>query len=202
MIKCCERKGTTNSAPQWLLLYLIKQIQLQILYFRQSIDHFVARWVLLMFFVIFFLPSWFCHKIQVVIHVTHKILDFARMAVISNRAITLSDSLKNTVDTQDSIKTRHRCIEQCYTIPICIEYNWSGQKKRWTRGKEKGKIVGLNLLQPLHLYCGQCNTLSFRNQGSEPAKLDLVRKSKNCIDLMFFQWFGHQNSPKAHNNRE
>ena len=45
------------------------------------------------------------------------------MAVISNRAITLSDSLKNTVDTQDSIKVRHRCIEQCYTIPICIEYN-------------------------------------------------------------------------------
>ena len=29
-------------------------------------------------------------------------LDIARMAVISNRAITLSDSLKNTVDTQDS----------------------------------------------------------------------------------------------------
>ena len=140
MIKCCERKGTTNSAPQWLLLYLIKQIQLQILYFRQSIDHFVARWVLLMFFVIFFLPSWFCHKIQVVIHVTHKILDFARMAVISNRAITLSDSLKNTVDTQDSIKTRHRCIEQCYTIPICIEYNWSGQKKSEQEERKRGKL--------------------------------------------------------------
>ena len=80
------------------------------------------------------------------------------------------------------------------TYVYWIQLKWP--EKKWTRGKEKGKIVGLNLLQPLHLYCGQCNTLSFRNQGSEPAKLDLVRKSKNCIDLIF-----SSGSPKAHNNR-
>ena len=67
---------------------------------------------------------------------------------------------------------------------LCVLKTIQVARKKWTRGKEKGKNVGLNLLQPLHCYCGQCNTLSYRNQGSEPAKLDLVRKSKNCIDLI------------------
>ena len=118
------------------------------------------------------------------------------MAVISNRAITLSDSLKNTVDTQDSTDVLNNVIQY-----LCVLNTIEVATKKWTRGKEKGKNVGLNLLQPLHWYCGQCNTLSYRNQGSEPAKLDLVRKSKNCIDLMFFQWFDLQISPRASNNR-
>ena len=105
------------------------------------------------------------------------------MAVISNRAITLSDSLKNTVDTQDSTsKTQMYWTMQYNTYVYWIQLKWPEKSEQEQR--KKGENVGLNLLQPLHCYCGQCNTLSYRNQGSEPTKLDLVRKSKNCIDLI------------------
>ena len=126
-----------------MLLYLIKQIQLPILYLRQSIDHFVARWVLWKLklsenFLIFFLPSWFCHKIQVVIHVTHKILDFARMAVISNRAITLSDSLKNTVDTQDSTSKTQMYWTMLYnTYVYWIQLKWPEKSEQEERKRVK-----------------------------------------------------------------
>ena len=109
------------------------------------------------------------------------------MAVISNRAITLSDSLKNTVDTQAS-KTQMYWTMLYNTYVYWIQLKWPEKSEQEER--KRVKKVGLNLLQPLHWYCGQCNTLSYRNQGSEPAKLDLVRKSKNCIDLMFFQCSG------------
>ena len=55
------------------------------------------------------------------------------------------------------------------------------------------------MLQPLHWYCGQCNTLSYRKQGSEPAKLDLVKKSKsiegdNKLTLSVLSIFVHSAS--------
>ena len=60
------------------------------------------------------------------------------MAVISNRAITLSDSLKNTVDTQDSCKQDTDVLNNVIQY-LCVLNTIEVARKKWTRGKEKGE---------------------------------------------------------------
>ena len=107
------------------------------------------------------------------------------MAAISNRAITLSDSLKNTVDTQDTTSKTQMYWTMLYnTYVYWILLKWPEKSEQEER--KRGKNVSFNLLQPLHWYCGQRNTLSYRNQGSEPAKLDLVKERVKIALTYFF----------------
>ena len=62
------------------------------------------------------------------------------MAVISNRAITLSDSLKNTVDTQDSKSKTQMYWTMLYnTYVYWIQLKWPEKSEQEER--KRGKNV-------------------------------------------------------------
>ena len=56
------------------------------------------------------------------------------MAVISNRSITLSDSLKNTVDTQDSTDVLNNVIQY-----LCVLNTIEVARKKVNKRKGKGE---------------------------------------------------------------